>query len=174
MSTKQKIAPAQSVCMNEESTTQPAALNRRRFLRHTALGLTAALFTAEAFRHSGENTAILDNPEAIPHSLPTPDKPRVKPGVEMCKRGKSYVFEYRCEKEQTLKCRCTVNKSGAEIMQNLDGSHTIEEVAALVSADGATAADATACAKIAQFVAQLGSIGFLIQPYYVHIYETYC
>ena len=59
--------------------------------------------------------------------------------------------------------------AGAEIVNRLDGRHTIDQIgAALADRFGIDGGEALS-AKVALFVAQLGEMGLLTRPFYAQI-----
>lgn len=66
---------------------------------------------------------------------------------------------------------CAVNRTGAEIVRLLDGTRSVEQVAARTSRNLRLRRDQAFDAKIACFVAELAQMGFLAAPFYVEIVE---
>jgi hypothetical protein len=64
-----------------------------------------------------------------------------------------------------------VNRTGAEIVRLLDGTRSVEQVAARTSRNLRLRRDQAFDAKIACFVAELAQMGFLAAPFYVEIVE---
>ena len=71
------------------------------------------------------------------------------------------------------KSKCTVNKTGEQVIELLDGNHTLSQVAATIAGYYAIEHTELLDASIASFICQLGEQGFLAKPFYVTMYETY-
>jgi hypothetical protein len=66
---------------------------------------------------------------------------------------------------------CALNAAGAEVVRRLDGAHSVEQIAAAMGRRAGIRPDAPLTAKVACFVAELGSAGFLERPFYAQIVE---
>ena len=67
---------------------------------------------------------------------------------------------------------CAVNQTGGEILKLLDGRHTIAAIGLAVAlASGGSPSEAIE-AKLAAFVANLGMLGFLREPFYACIVDS--
>lgn len=64
---------------------------------------------------------------------------------------------------------CGVNATGAEILDHLDGRHTIDQIGAALAEGLGVAPGEAFSAKVAFFVAQLGELGFLAEPFHARI-----
>lgn len=66
---------------------------------------------------------------------------------------------------------CRVNRAGARVIQRLDGQSTIGAISKALAAElGLTRTERTD-AQVATFVAHLGMLGFLREPFHVTIHE---
>ncbi len=173
MSANQKENPLQSKYRKADTTDRPPSMERRKFLLHTAAGITASLFAGHLFWRADNEPVkpMFDKPE--PPVNAAASTPLLRTDVLAYKQNETFVLERRSQTDNSLHCRCTVNETGAEIFRHLNGRHTIEDIAERIAMAGIGADKNAAYAEIALFVAQLGSIGFLAEPYYVQIYETY-
>jgi hypothetical protein len=67
---------------------------------------------------------------------------------------------------------CAANELGAAILERLDGRHTIEQISESLAMLVTASPNRPLEAKVALFVAQLATHGFLAEPFYTTIYET--
>ena len=65
---------------------------------------------------------------------------------------------------------CAINRPGRIVTGKLDGRHTVEQIAQALASDLGLDAQARLEAPVAQFIAQLGMLGFLAEPFYATIY----
>jgi len=173
MSTKQERVPSGARDKEGDAANCPPNMQRRRFLLYSAAGIAAVLIPGHLSPH---NRYRQDQPEVAapePGQAAAPSKPMLQNGVISFREGELHVFEYRSGNDNQLRCGCAVNEAGAKVIHHLDGQHTVEQLSRLISMEGGHADPHTACAEIAQFVAELGGIGFLTKPYYAQIYERY-
>ncbi len=105
-------------------------------------------------------------------SVPVPSGPTAHPRLrdEACisSDGELYTISVPGTESPTV---CGVNPVGAEIVQRLTGQQTIGEICADVAAAVGICHDEAIEAKIACFVAELASLGFLRDPFYVYIVD---
>lgn len=66
---------------------------------------------------------------------------------------------------------CAANRPGQEVLTRLDGRHTIEEMSRAVAAAVGVSRTEALDAKVAHFVAQVGMLGFLREPFFACIVE---
>lgn len=64
-----------------------------------------------------------------------------------------------------------VNRTGGWIVERLNGQHTVSEIARELSRQLGLPHEESRDAKVAWFIAELGQIGLLCDPYYVQIVE---
>lgn len=66
---------------------------------------------------------------------------------------------------------CSTNRTGTEIIASLDGHRDIRQIAARTAQRLGVPRSEAFEAQIATFVAEVASLGFLADPFYVHIVE---
>jgi hypothetical protein len=66
---------------------------------------------------------------------------------------------------------CAVNQTGARVLRLLDGQHTVSQIAGDLAARLHITRTEAFDAKIAGFIAQLGMLTLLQEPFYVRIVE---
>ncbi len=147
-------------------------LQRRKFLLYAITGITATIISGQFLLSNSrrqKDYAIIKSE----HEAATPCKPKLKKGIISSKKGDLHHFEYRTGKNKVLISSCSVNEVGKNIIRHLNGQHTIEQISQLIVKGNKHPVVNTSCAEIAQFVAELGGLGFLTLPYYAQIYERY-
>ncbi|GEM_PF-4049679 len=98
---------------------------------------------------------------------PPSPRPRLKDDIVFGRYEGMDSISYGIEGEQVL---CAVNHPGLLIVDKLDGRHTIDGIGAAVKTALGLAATEDLDAQIAGFVAQLGALGFLAEPFYATLY----
>lgn len=148
-------------------------LGRRRFLIYISLGLASSLVGGELYCSDIDaHGTKLNMPRSNSSDQIITMKPKLRKGVLEVRKEKFHIFEYR-PNPGDAECGCAINETGAAIIRLLDGRHSIEDIAHSTVLTETAFHFKEACAKIAFFVAQLGAIGLLAEPYYVQIYEVY-
>lgn len=66
---------------------------------------------------------------------------------------------------------CAVNHVGEAVLRLMDGTRTIEEISTAVAAEASIEMSEALAAKVAYFVAHVGMLGFLCQPFHANIFE---
>lgn len=139
-------------------------MNRRDFCYQ--LGATGLALISGCFWLNDNGSAHAHEPGAdIPHD----GLPRLKPDVET-NRYQDWTIVYRTGHERGNVI--LVNRVGALVVQHLDKTTTVEDIADDIRAVCHTRHDEKQLADIAIFIAQLGYLGFLTHPYYACIFET--
>lgn len=67
---------------------------------------------------------------------------------------------------------CAVNDIGKEIINKVDGKHTVQEISKHIAKKAGTSRTELMDARIAYFITQLGILGFLKEAYHVNIIEV--
>jgi Coenzyme PQQ synthesis protein D (PqqD) len=137
-------------------------LNRRRFLIRLGAGAAGGIggfFLLQRWPVPAEAAA----PAKPPISL----RPRLRKDIADSRYAGMAAISYGRGAQRVL---CAINRPGRMVTSRLDGRHTIEQIAQSLASE--LALDAPACleAPVAQFVAQLGMLGFLAEPFYATIY----
>lgn len=89
--------------------------------------------------------------------------PAIKAGLELRRQGDDVVFR---APDGTL---CAVNQAGATIVRSLDGRHTVATIADRLARDLELKRTQRLEAQVAEFVAELGIVGFLQRPFWAQI-----
>ena len=148
---------------NSDGSSAPAAspgVSRREFL--ICLGSGAAATIAGYFL-----TKLI--PVALPATPQTASaQPRIRKEISARREAEMYVLEAKGH-DQPLGA---VNSAGWEVLQRLDGSRSIQDITSALAAGAGLASNEAMEGKVACFVAQLGEMGLLQQPYYVQIVEA--
>ncbi|WP_026259666.1 PqqD family protein [Desulfobacter curvatus] len=136
-------------------------LNRRDFLISLGQGAAVCIGGFFLINHWPDCPPALSNP-IINASLPKLRKDIVSGSYQ-----DMATIGYTTGDDEVL---CAVNVIGRTILNKLDGQHTIEGIAEAVAVEFNIPEYEPLNAKIAYFVAQLGMIGFLCDPFYATIY----
>ena len=137
-------------------------MNRRRFL--IRLGAGAA---------GGIGGFFLLRRWPVPAEAAAPAKPsismqpRLRKGIVDGRHEGMAAISYGRGAQRVL---CAINRPGRMVTSRLDGRHTIEQIAQALASELGLDAPARLEAPVAQFVAQLGMLGFLAEPFYATIY----
>jgi len=137
---------------------QGTGLSRRDF--SIALGALGALAAAGI---AGYFLFRRGPPRRPPGERPT-TRPRLRADLRRGRLDDLTLLEHGQGTEAVV---CAVNPTGARILDHLDGEHGVEAIARLAA--GGTAGPSPAA--VACFVAQLGMMGFLAEPYYAVVFE---
>jgi len=132
-------------------------LNRRDFL--ISLGAGTSLAIAGFFVVDAVVTAGNERPDE------SCDKPKLSEHVRKAFENDRMVLYGE-------KAKCMVNKTGAKIIELLDGKNTLSCISAQISDACNIEHTESLEASIASFLCQLGSLGFLSSHFYVTMYET--
>jgi hypothetical protein len=137
-------------------------MNRRRFLIRLGAGAAGGIggfFLLQRWPVPAE----ADAPTKPPMSL----RPRLRKDIADSRYEGMAAISYGSGTERVL---CAINRPGRIVTGRLDGHHTIEQIAQALASDLGLHAPARLEAPVARFVAQLGMLGFLAEPFYATIY----
>ena len=110
----------------------------------------------------------LDAPQGSAHSFNL--RPALRPNLEYRREGPLLIVTSDTTPPGNA---CAVNSIGATVLQHLNGRHTIADLAQKVAAAVDIRPDEVLEAKLAFFVAQLGMLGLLVEPFYACVVETW-
>ena len=137
-------------------------LNRRRFLIRFGAGLTGGIGGFYLLNQWPDELH-----ERLPESFQGTLFPKLRKDIVFGQHEDLKTIRHGTGADMIL---CAINRPGGIIIDSLDGMHTIDRIErALKSTLGL---DPMAClqAPIAHFVAQLGMLGFLAEPFYATLY----
>jgi hypothetical protein len=137
-------------------------LNRRRFLIRLGAGAAwgiGGFFFAQRW--------------PVPAEAATP----AMPGVALQPRLRKDIVDGRYDDMAAIsygqgehRVMCAINRPGGIVISKLDGCHTIDQIAQALKSALALDDQVRLEAPVARFVAQLGMLGFLAEPFYATIY----
>lgn len=102
-------------------------------------------------------------PVEVPTGIRGGARPALRSGVVPRRQGAQTFYD---APDGTL---CAVNDVGERVIGLLDGRHTVGAVAGQLARDLDVQRTEGLEARVAEFVAQLGILGFLRQPFVAHI-----
>ena len=135
-------------------------ISRREFA--VSLGALAAAAICGCFFYS-------DIAQAADQANTGVVKPRLKPGLRWGRGNDLTVIEHG---HGRAGAKCAVNDCGARILKMLTGAHSVEEIANATAQFYGIPQSPNMAASIAGFIAQLGMLGFLAEPFYAVLYDT--
>jgi len=100
---------------------------------------------------------------------PEVDKPQLRKDIVMGRDGEMFTLTRLGQPDPLF----VVNGIGHAVLRRLDGCHAIQDISAAVAEQSNAPHSGELDGKIACFVAQLGQLGLLKQPYYVNIVEEF-
>jgi hypothetical protein len=137
------------------------APTRRHFLIALGAGVTASIAGYFVLR------------QRPPQNQPTrgaaaaqPECPQLASDIQLQPDGQDYLIV-----GAEAAVLGAVNNAGYEIMQRLDGRHTVQDIMASLARITGVQESEQLAGKVAGFVAQLGAMGHLQHPYYVTLIE---
>ncbi len=138
---------------------------RRNFIITLGVGSVGSIVGYFAFTRPPSDEMHSGNP-----ALEKPCYPQLKTDVHVSNDKSDLVVKQENDADSSL---CVVNKLGAEVIQLLDGRHTVEDIARLTARSHGLTLHSRFCAQIAYFISQLGAMGFLAEPFYACIVDNY-
>lgn len=137
-------------------------LNRRRFL--IRLGAGAAGGIGGFFLM--QRPPVLAE-AAAPAEPPVSLRPRLRKDIVAGRYDNMAAISYGRGAQRVL---CAINRPGGIVIGQLDGRHTVGQIARELTSALALDTQDRLEAPVAHFVAQLGMLGFLAEPFYATIY----
>lgn len=137
-------------------------LNRRTFLIRLGAGVAGGIggFFLMPLQPVFSEPVPLDQPT-------TSARPQMRHDIVLGRYDDMEAISYGRGDSKVL---CAINRPGGIIISKLDGAHTIDEIAEALKSDLGLEANVALGAPVAQFVARLGMLGFLAEPFYATIY----
>jgi len=108
-----------------------------------------------------------DTASAEPNLVNSSSFPQLRNDIFFGKYNDMDTISYKMSDDNVT---CGFNQPGNEIIKKLDGHHTIEQIANSIVEKFDIKDSKSFNAKIAYFVAQLGILGFLHEPFYTNIF----
>ncbi len=136
--------------------------NRRTFLIRLGAGVAGSIGGYFLIRNWPQNTAV-DMSAIQTTSL----HPQIKKDIVFGQYQDMTTISNGKGKENVL---CAFNLPGEIIISKLDGEHTIEQISDALISGLDLKTKLSLDAPIATFVAQLGMLGFLTEPFHATIY----
>lgn len=147
--------------LNRKSDGEPRRFTRKAFL--VALGTGAAVAISGHFLSRRENSG----PTSGAASGPSSKYPKLKPGLRTDREGEFLKLVRQDGKDPVI---CLVNYPGRVAVGLMDGRHTTEDIAHAMADQFGLEKTEALNAKMAIFIAELGMMGFLEQPYYSYVF----
>lgn len=144
--------------------TKENNLTRRNFL--ISLGTTALSISGYFLIGGGSLKEVLADTEGVVAGM----RPKLVPDIFFEESTSDLTLLQRRDANHHNKC--AVNRIGSFIIRRLNGRHTIEGISSLLSEEEGFTRYHSLEADIAQFVANLGMLGFLLDPFYANIIEV--
>lgn len=137
-------------------------LNRRTFLIRLGAGVAGGIGGFFLMPHPPalSSAAPLKQPQAT-------TRPRMRHDIVLGRYAEMEAISYGRDERKVL---CAINQAGSIIISKLDGRHTIDEIGEALKSGLGIDAQVALDAPVAHFVAQLGMLGFLTNPFYATIY----
>ena len=148
-------------------------ISRRNFL-YVLAGSSGALISGYFLASGEHSTQPVEPPVGIAETAPAPSDARVCPRLAgNLVRGHHEEMESFTHTGPDGEVVCAVNNYGALVLNQLDGSKTIEEVARELANSKGLPTTQTMVASVARFVADAGAAGLLQEPFHAMIvYQT--
>lgn len=141
----------------------PQHLSRRTFLILLGAGASASIFGYYFTPRRDEQAAAAPQ---TPSSQET--RPRLRDDLTFSQRAEMTYIGRPSDPDRLV---CAVNQTGAHVLRLLDGQHTVSQIAGDLAARLHITRTEAFDAKIAGFIAQLGMLTLLQEPFYVRIVE---
>lgn len=142
----------------------PQYLSRRQFLILLGAGASASIFGYYTLPSPDEQAAA-----AAPQTPSSQEaRPRLRDDLTFSQHAEMTYMAWQSDPGRPV---CAVNQTGARVLRLLDGQHTVSQIAGDLAARLHITRTEAFDAKIAGFIAQLGMLTLLQEPFYVRIVE---